>query len=64
MVERVETFSLDKRYEGYRIRSAGAEKTLLFSIAAHGIREPLAGVGRCGERILLDGFKRLRCAKD
>jgi hypothetical protein len=63
MVEQVEISSLDKRYEGHRIRSAGAEKSLLFSILAHGIREPLAGVGSCGERILLDGFKRLRCAK-
>lgn len=45
-----------------RIRSAGAEKSLLLSISAHGIREPLQGVGNAGERILLDGFKRLRCA--
>lgn len=62
MVEQVEISSFDKRYEGHRIRSAGAEKNLLLSIAAHGIREPLAGVGNAGERILLDGFKRLRCA--
>jgi hypothetical protein len=53
---------LDLRYEGYRIRSAGAEKALLLSISAHGIREPLQGVDKAGERILLDGFKRLRCA--
>jgi hypothetical protein len=63
MVEQVEISSIDKRYEGHRIRSAGAEKSLLLSIAAHGIREPLAGVGNGGERILLDGFKRFRCAK-
>ncbi len=63
MVEQVEISSLDKRYEGHRIRSTGIEKSLLLSISAHGIREPLQGVGSCGERILLDGFKRLRCAK-
>jgi hypothetical protein len=62
MVDEVEICSLDLRYEGYRIRSAGAEKALLLSISAHGIREPLAGVDKAGERILLDGFKRLRCA--
>ncbi len=62
MVEQVEISSFDKRYEGHRIRSAGAEKSLLLSISAHGIREPLQGVGNAGERILLDGFKRLRCA--
>jgi hypothetical protein len=60
MIEQVEITSLDKRYEGCRIRSAGAEKSLLLSISAHGIREPLQGVG---DHILLDGFKRLRCAK-
>lgn len=63
MVEQVEVSSFDKRYEGYRIRSAGAEKALLLSISAQGIREPLQGVGKAGERILLDGFKRLRCAE-
>lgn len=62
MVEQIEICSFDLRYEGYRIRSAGAEKALLLSISAHGIREPLQGVGKTGERILLDGFKRLRCA--
>ncbi len=62
MVEQVETSSFDKRYEGHRIRSAGAEKSLLLSISANGIREPLQGVGNGKERILLDGFKRLRCA--
>lgn len=63
MVEQVEISSFDKRYEGHRIRSAGAENSLLLSISAHGIREPLQGVGNADERILLDGFKRLRCAR-
>jgi len=62
MVEQVEILSFDLRYEGYRIRSVGAEKALLLSISAHGIREPLQGVDKAGKRLLLDGFKRLRCA--
>lgn len=63
MTGQVEISSFDKRYEACRIRSVGAEKALLLSISAHGIREPLAGVGNAGQRILLDGFKRLRCAE-
>ena len=62
MVDQVEISSFDLRYEGYRIRSAGAEKALLLSISAQGIRDPLAGVDRADQRILLDGFKRYRCA--
>jgi hypothetical protein len=62
MVEQVEICSFDLRYESYRLRSTGAEKALLLSISAHGVREPLQGVDKAGERILLDGFKRLRCA--
>ena len=63
MVDHVEICSFDLRYEGYRLRSVGAEKALLLSICAQGIREPLAGVDKAGQRILLDGFKRYRCAK-
>jgi len=63
MAEKVEISSLDLRYEGCRIRSAGAERALLLSISTHGIREPLQGVDKAGEHILLDGFKRLRCAQ-
>lgn len=33
------------------------------SIGAEGIRDPLEGVDTDGERILLDGFKRYRCAR-
>ena len=62
MVDQVEISSFDLRYEGYRIRSVGAEKALLLSICASGIREPLAGVDKADQRILLDGFKRYRCA--
>ena len=62
MVDQVEISSFDLRYEGYRLRSVGAEKALLLSICAQGIREPLAGVDKADQRILLDGFKRYRCA--
>ena len=62
MVDQVEISSFDLRYEGYRIRSVGAEKALLLSICAQGIREPLAGVDKADQRNLLDGFKRYRCA--
>ena len=62
MIDQVEISSFDLRYEGYRIRSVGAEKALLLSICASGIREPLAGVDKADQRILLDGFKRYRCA--
>ncbi|MDX1707744.1 MAG: chromosome partitioning protein ParB [Desulfobacterales bacterium] len=63
MIQQVEIVSFDLRYEGHRLRSAGAEKALLLSISSHGIRDALQGVDNSGERILLDGFKRLRCAK-
>lgn len=63
MVEQVEITSLDLRYEGFRMRSPGAEKMLLLSILERGIKDPLQGVDVAGGRILLDGFKRLRCAK-
>ena len=63
MVEQVEISSLDLRYEGFRMTSPGVEKALLVSISEKGIREPLQGVDTKGARILLDGFKRLRCAK-
>ncbi len=59
----VELSELDLRYESYRIRHPQTEKHLLFSIAKTGIRDPLKGV-RVGEtNCLLDGFKRVRCAR-
>jgi len=45
------------------MKSNGAEKILLGSISEHGIREPLQGVDTGAGRILLDGFKRYRCAQ-
>jgi hypothetical protein len=63
VVEQVEITSFDLRYESYRMRHEGAEKALLGSILEYGIREPLEGVDKQDIRILLDGFKRLRCAR-
>lgn len=59
----VELSQLDLRYEGCRLRVPAAEARLLSAIAQAGIQQPLQGVQLSGRRILLDGFKRLRCAK-
>ena len=63
MLMEVEISSLDLRYESYRMKNPGTEKTLLASIHENGIRDPLQGVDTPQGRILLDGFKRYRCAK-
>ena len=63
MSENVERSSLDLRYEGHRLRDDAREARLLASIAERGIEEPLEGVDTPGGRYLLNGFKRLRCAK-
>lgn len=63
MIEQVEINSLDLRFEGCRIQSKAAENRLLRSISENGIREPLQGVDANDARILLNGFKRYRCAK-
>ncbi len=62
-MEHIELSSLDLRYEKCRMKSCGYEKILMGSIAEQGIRDPLQGVDTHGARILLDGFKRYRCAK-
>jgi hypothetical protein len=59
----VELAQLDLRYESCRLKSPTAEGRLLAGIAQAGILEPLQGVEAGGERILLNGFKRLRCAR-
>ena len=59
----VELSSLDLRYEGHRLRDAARETRLLASIAQRGIEEPLEGVDSPSGRLLLNGFKRYRCAQ-
>jgi hypothetical protein len=60
----VEVNELDLRYEKQRLRSSAREKQLLLSIMDVGIKDALMGVVEPnGLKILLDGFKRLRCAQ-
>jgi hypothetical protein len=74
MIQEVEISSFDLRYESHRMKNPTAERALLSSILENGIREPLQGVDivdidtpespQSPElRILLNGFKRYRCAK-
>jgi ParB/RepB/Spo0J family partition protein len=59
----IELDQLDLRYEGHRLRQRGREERLLASMAREGIREPLAGAVVESAYVLLDGFKRWRCAR-
>lgn len=59
----IELSDLDLRYEGYRLPQPRLEEQLLSSIAREGIREPLQGVNGGATAVLLNGFKRLRCAR-
>jgi len=63
MVVQVEISSFDLRFQDHRLRHKACERTLLASIAENGIRDPLQGVDMQDVRILIDGFKRYRCAK-
>ena len=64
MVEKIEIINLDLRYEKFRLKSKKIERALLASIIENDIQEPLKGVDLGDEtKILLDGFKRYRCAK-
>ncbi|MFO7534886.1 MAG: hypothetical protein R6X19_04255 [Kiritimatiellia bacterium] len=63
MVHEVELATLDGRYESYRMRQYAVEARLLASIAERGIAEPLEGVDQDGVHVLLNGFKRWRCAR-
>jgi len=63
MSETVERRSLDLRYQTHRLRNDAAEARLLASIAERGIQQPLSGVDTPQGRLLLDGFKRCRCAE-
>ena len=59
----VEISSIDLRYQHCRLSHGGSEQRLLSSLAEEGIREALLGVLGDGRPVLLDGFKRLRCAR-
>lgn len=63
MKTEVEITRLDRKHEKHRQKYESREKQLLLSIMERGIDEPLQGViAESGQAILLDGFKRLRCA--
>jgi len=59
----IELSNLDLRYKSLRIKNQKREGTLLSSIAERGIEEPLEGVDADGVHVLLNGFKRYRCAR-
>ena len=63
MTREVELSQLDLRYEGYRMKNAALEERLLGSIAQRGLEEPLEGVEVQEQSVLLNGFKRYRCAR-
>jgi hypothetical protein len=63
MIREVELSGLDLRYESYRMKNLGLEARLLTSIAQRGIEEPLEGVDTGERNLLLNGFKRYRCAR-
>jgi len=58
----IEITTLDLRYQGFRMKHRANEARLLDSIAQRGIEEPLEGVDLDQQRVLLNGFKRYRCA--
>jgi len=62
-MQEVELSTLDLRYERYRMRNPALEGRLLDSMRQRGIEEPLEGVDSAQGRILLNGFKRVRCAR-
>jgi hypothetical protein len=63
MSETIERSTLDLRYQDHRLRDKARETRLLGSIAQRGIEQPLEGVDTLQGRILLNGFKRYRCAE-
>jgi hypothetical protein len=63
MANEVELASLDLRYESFRLKQPALEERLLASILQRGIQEPLEGVEVQQVKVLLNGFKRYRCAR-
>jgi len=63
MERQIEISSLDLRFESYRLKNRAVENKLLTSISESGIHEALQGIDVDDNLILIDGFKRYRCAK-
>lgn len=63
MTNTVEISHLDTRYEYLRLKDKGLEYAIQSSILEQGILEPLCVIALSDtERVLLDGYKRYRCA--
>lgn len=64
MIETVEINRLDTRYEHLRLRDRRREQVLLSSILEQGILDPLYVINLADTEVcvLLDGYKRHRCA--
>ena len=62
MARDIEISVLDLRFESHRMKHSGVEGHLLQSILQRGIEEPLEGVDVGDRSVLLNGFKRYRCA--
>lgn len=62
MMRQIEISALDLRYESFRMRHSGQESRLLASICQRGIETALEGVDLGERALLLNGFKRYRCA--
>ncbi len=60
----IEISSFDLRYEAYRVRDLCREAALLEDIRSRGIEIPLSVMLLDGSPVLLDGFKRYRCARE
>jgi predicted transcriptional regulator len=63
MTREIEISVLDLRFESHRMKHSGIEGRLLQSILERGIEEPLEGVDVGDRSVLLNGFKRYRCAR-
>jgi len=63
LIPDAEISTFDLRYESYRMKNPALEARLLASILERGIEEPLEGFDVMGTRVLLNGFKRYRCAR-
>lgn len=62
MISTVEVNQIDVRYAHLRLQDSRREKLLQSSILEQGILDPLYVVGGGHSSVLLDGFKRYRCA--
>jgi ParB-like chromosome segregation protein Spo0J len=64
-METIELNGIDLRLERTRLHDTAAERALLDSIAREGILDPLCLAGSTGspQYVLIDGFKRYRCAR-